>query len=257
VPWATAAAIGHGCNTPCLELVDDQTGALLVIDAGSGIVGLGETLGSAPRAVSILFSHFHWDHLQGLPFFAPLYLPAWSTTLWGPALQTPPLSPLETVFQSPFFPVPYSRLPSPPAVRIIAPGDLTIDGFQMRAITLNHPGGAFAYRIRGSQGDLVYATDHESGDETFDRPLREFAAGARALVFDAHFTPQEGPDHRGWGHSTWAEAAAFAAATGVERLWLFHHKPGRSDVELMEIKSQARGIFPATDAAGEGDVFDV
>jgi phosphoribosyl 1,2-cyclic phosphodiesterase len=257
VPWATAVAIGHGCNTPCLEISNEEDGGLLILDAGSGIVGLGETLGTTPRAVSILFTHFHWDHLQGLPFFTPLYQEGWTTTLWGPALQTPAQSLVETIFQSPFFPVPYSQLPSPPSVRIIPPGDVTIDGFQVRAIRLNHPGGAFAYRIRGTNGNFVYATDHESGNETFDGPLREFAAGARALVFDAHFTPEEGADHRGWGHSTWAEAAAFAAAAGVERLWLFHHKPGRSDVDLMEIKSQARRIFSATDTAGEGDVFDV
>jgi phosphoribosyl 1,2-cyclic phosphodiesterase len=257
VPWATAAAIGHGCNTPCLEIVDEHSGALLVLDAGSGIVGLGEAMGSTPRAVPILISHFHWDHLQGLPFFSPLYVPGWSMTLWGPALESTGAPLVETIFQSPFFPVPYSQLPSPPAVRIIEPGELMIDSFHVKALPLNHPGGAFAYRIRGTHGDLVYATDHESGDEAFDAPLREFAAGARALVFDAHFTPQEGPDHRGWGHSTWAEAAAFAAAARVERLWLFHHKPGRSDVDLMEIKSQARRVFASTDAAGEGDVFDV
>ena len=119
----------------------------------------------------------------------------------------------------------------------------------MSAQPLNHPGGSLAYRVRGSSGDLVYATDHEFGDQKIDEALLEFSAGAAAVVLDAHFTPDELPAHKGWGHSDWTQCARFAEACGAGRLWLFHHKPGRSDEALDAIEAEARRLFPRTDAA--------
>lgn len=259
VPWATPSSIGHGCNTPCLEIRDDQSRELLVLDAGSGIVGVGETLGGDPHAVPILLTHYHWDHLQGLPFFSPLYHInwGWALTLWAPELANVVTDWVYAVFQSPFFPVPFDRLPSRPAVKLVRPGSFSIRGFDITALPLNHPGGAFAYRIRGKRGDLVYATDHEFGDPVYDEPFAKFASGARAIVLDAHFTPEERRAHKGWGHSDWRQCAEFARANGVGQLWLFHHKPGRTDMELTEIEEYARKIFPETEAAGEGDMFEV
>ena len=86
VPYATSASIGHGCNTPCIEVFDDATDRLLILDAGSGIVGLGETVTADRRDVPILLTHYHWDHVQGLPFFAPLYRPGGVVNVWAPAL---------------------------------------------------------------------------------------------------------------------------------------------------------------------------
>lgn len=257
VPWATAASIGHGCNTPCIGITDEQNREVLVLDAGSGIVGLGATLGSGSPEVPILLTHYHWDHLQGLPFFAPLYHPGCGPVIYAPALEARDVAFIETIFQSPFFPVPYDRLPARPSVKLIEPGETRVRSFTVRAIPINHPGGALAYRITGSQGDLVYATDHEFGDSRFDEPLAEFAAGASALILDAHFTPDEAGAHKGWGHSTWEQCAAFAARVQAGRLWLFHHKPGRTDIEMLEIEMAARAVFANSEAAGEGDVFEI
>jgi ribonuclease BN (tRNA processing enzyme) len=160
---------------------------------------------------------------------------------------------LDTMFKSPFFPVPYEHLPNRPHLQTVTTGELNIDGFEVAALRLNHPGGAFAYRVRGLTGDFVYATDHEFGDPEFDRPLAEFVRGAAAIVLDAHFTPNELPQHRGWGHSDWRQCAEFAAAHQVGGLWLFHHKPGRSDQELVRIRADARRIFDATETASEGE----
>lgn len=256
VPWATADSIGHGCNTPCIQVTDEATN-VLVLDAGSGIVGVGPALGNSPRAVPILLTHYHWDHLQGLPFFAPFYLDGWSSTIWAPRLPQVDLAWVDTIFRSPFYPVPYDHLPSRPAVRLVEPGEQEIGGFRIGVQALNHPGGAFAYRIRGASGDLVYATDHEFGNPAVDEALARFAHGARALILDAHFTPEELRLHAGWGHSSWAQCAEFAAAHDIGRLWLFHHKPGRSDQAMREIEGKARRIFAATDAAREGESFDV
>lgn len=127
----------------------------------------------------------------------------------------------------------------------------------MRSQMVHHPGGALAYRIRGARGDLVYATDHEFGDPELDEAFSAFAANARALIIDAHFTPEELPNFAGWGHSSWRQCAEFAAASGAERLFLFHHKPGRTDDELLAIREDARRIFAATETACEGVAFEV
>lgn len=256
VPWATPTAIGHGCNTPCLQVSDERSGATVIFDAGSGVVGLGPTL-TTPGELPIVLTHYHWDHLQGLPFLGQLYSPGWRPKIFAPDFGTHAADTVNTIFQSPFFPIPYERLPNVPGVQLIAPGELRIGGFDLSAIDLNHPGGALAFRIRGLTGDVVYATDHEFGRPEFDEPLAEFVRGAAALVLDAHFTPEELPQHRGWGHSDWRQCAEFAAANDVGGLWLFHHKPGRTDEELVRIRSDAQRVFRATETASEGEALQL
>lgn len=255
VPYATSGSIGHGCNTPCVEVVNEDADRRLILDAGSGIVGVGAAV-DGTAGVSILLTHYHWDHVQGLPFFAPLYRPGTAVTVWAPALGRQFVD-IETMFESPFFPVPYDRLPSRPAIRMLAAGDTTINGFEVSIQPLNHPGGSFAYRIKGAQGDLVYATDHEFGKPDIDAALKRFASGASAVILDSHFTPDEMPDHKGWGHGDWGQCARFAEECGAHHLYLFHHKPGRPDEEMREIEAAARGIFVETRAAKEGDEFSV
>jgi len=257
VPWATSSSIGHGCNTPCVEIRNEGTGAVLILDAGSGIVGLGEALGTVPQPIPILLTHYHWDHLQGLPFFSQFYQPGWTPTIWAPIFKHVDLAWLDTIFQQPFFPVPIEALPSRPAMALMPPRESVIGGFRIRAQPLTHPGGAFAYRIQGDMGDVVYATDHEFGNQDVDDALVEFCRGAGAVILDAHFTPEELPTRKGWGHGSWRQCATFAAATGARQLWLFHHKPGRTDEDLAAIEARAREMFPATRAASEGDSFEV
>ncbi len=257
VPWTTPAAIGHGCNTPCLEITDEATGATLVLDAGSGIVGLGPAIAGPPGDLPIVLTHYHWDHLQGLPFLSQIYTPGWRPRIIAPALPGAAGDWLDTLFRSPFFPVPPDRLPNRPALEMFTTGEFSEGPFQFSAIGLNHPGGALAYRLRGTTGDIVYATDHEFGDPAWDDPLAEFAHGAAALILDAHFTPDETPHHTGWGHSDWRQCAEFAARVDAGGLWLFHHKPGRTDEALVRIRSDAQRIFPATETASEGEALRI
>src|SRR5262249_47679135 len=154
---------------------------ILVLDAGSGIVGLGNTLEAASRPVPILLTHYHWDHTQGLPFFAPFFAPGPTPSIWAPLLKDVSLEWVETIFDSPYFPVPFEQLPNRPVVTLVEPGTIEIGGFRVTVQPLNHPGGAFAYRIRGRQGDLVYATDHEFGNAEVDRQLTAFCLNAAAI----------------------------------------------------------------------------
>ena len=255
VAYATPESIGHGCNTPCVEVLDERTNRRLILDAGSGIVGLSAALGEASE-VSIVLTHYHWDHLHGLPFFAPLYQPDRNVTIWAPELGHAPVD-VERIFGPPFFPVTVDRLPSRPRVEGIAEGETTIDGFQVSAQRLNHPGGSFAYRIRGTTGDLVYATDHEFGNRSIDDALRRFASGASHVICDSHLSPAELESHRGRGHSDWLQCARFASECDADTLWLFHHKPGRSDDDVAGFETEARKLFRQTNASKEGVIFAV
>jgi phosphoribosyl 1,2-cyclic phosphodiesterase len=257
VPWAIPAAIGHGCNTPCLELTDDESGQTIILDAGSGIVGLGPAMTGPPRELPILLTHYHWDHLQGLPFLGQLYSPGWQPRILAPELAAGHEDWLDVLFRSPFFPVRPEHLPNRPTVEMIREGEFMAAGFAVSAIRLNHPGGALAFRVRGLTGDLVYATDHEFGDPVFDEPLADFARGAAALVLDAHFTPEEFRSHRGWGHSTWRQCAEFASRVDAGGLWLFHHKPGRTDEALVRIRLDAQRVFRPTETASEGEALQL
>ncbi len=257
VPWATSASIGFGCNTPCVEVRDDRIGAYLVLDAGSGLVGLSGTFSGEPRSTPVLLSHYHWDHTQGLPFFAPLYMPGWTPAIYAPQLQDLPNDWVHTMFGPPNFPVPFTALPNRPVMTLIEALPQEIGGFQVSVQQLTHPGGAFAYRIHGPTGDLCYVTDHEFGDPGVDAQLAAFCRNCTALIADAHFTPEELPEHAGWGHSSWRQVAEFASTSGAGTLWLFHHKPGRTDEEVSQIEAEARLVFPATCAAREGLAFEI
>lgn len=258
VPWSVPEGIIHGCNTPCIEVYDERTGGILILDAGSGIVGVAPaSMSKEPRPIALALTHYHWDHLLGLPFFAALYMRGWDLTIHTPTLESHDPDWLDTMFKSPFFPVPYQHLPNKPRVQMVEPGKVDILGFDVASLELNHPGGALAYRVKGVDGDFVYATDHEFGDPRYDEPLAAFAKGASAIVLDAHFTPEELPQHKGWGHSDWRQCAEFASLNGIRRLWLFHHKPGRSDHALALIRDEAQKVFAATDTASEETTFEV
>jgi ribonuclease BN (tRNA processing enzyme) len=236
---------------------DERSAAFLVLDAGSGIVGLGRAVDVPRGAVPVMLTHYHWDHTQGLPFFEPLYEQGWSPAIWAPALRGISLEQVATIFDAPYFPVPFDHLPNRPPLSLVHPGTFDVGGFRVAVQPLNHPGGAVAYRVHGATGDLVYATDHEFGDVEIDQQLTAFALNAAAVICDAHFTPEELQQHAGWGHASWRQAAEFASACGAGHLWLFHHKPGRSDRELSLMEGSARHVFPATSAAKEGMAFEI
>ena len=247
VPWAVPSGIGHGCNTPCIEITDERTGAVLLLDAGSGIVGVGPGMIEPTVPIALLLTHYHWDHLQGLPFFEPFYRPGWETAIYSPALLAHDPGVAGDHVPLPVLPRAVSAPPEPSAGRAREARGVGHSGVRdlgaaaqssRRRARVSHSRRHRRFRLRDR------SRVRRSG---IRRAAREVCAGAAALVLDAHFTPQELPQHRGWGHSDWRRCAEFAAANDIGGLWLFHHKPGRTDEELVRIRTDARRIFRATE----------
>jgi ribonuclease BN (tRNA processing enzyme) len=224
---------------------DDER--LVILDAGTGIRELGRSLvsGAGGQAIrgDVFFSHAHWDHIQGLPFFPPAFQSGNHFRLWGaPEL----LKSLEVVLRqqmSPVvFPVPFDALHARMEFRELTEHRHREDGLEIRAIPVRHPGGALGFRLAPHDApdrSVVFIPDNELdrfGDDANGAPTRaelvEFARGVRILVHDAMYTGAEYMDHRGWGHSSYRDAIEFAIAAEAETLVLFHHDPERTDDAL-------------------------
>ena len=257
IPTPQLENLGYGGNTPCLELrVDNQ---LIIFDAGSGLRNLGSALlkeaDGANLDLKVFLTHFHWDHIQGIPFFAPLFLPGNRVTFHSHCNGS-----LEDILEGqmsrPYFPI---NLASVAAKREFVELDshaATISGITIRPFPLNHPQDAVGYRIEAGRTVIVYATDLEHGHPQLDSVLRDYAAGADLLIFDAQYTPEEYERFRGWGHSTWAEGVRAARDSGARRLLLFHHDPSHTDACLDEIAGTAKQTFDAVTPAREGSVVE-
>jgi phosphoribosyl 1,2-cyclic phosphodiesterase len=253
IPTPVAANLGFGGNTSCVSV--RYGNRLLVLDAGSGLRMLGHALAGQNierTEVDLLLTHFHWDHIQGIPFFRPIYSPnsriTFHSTICADRLQRT----LGQQMCPPYFPVTMAALPAECQCVEIKPDGMELDGLRVTPIPLHHRDGASGYRIQSPRGTIVYAMDHEHGNARYDDGLREQAQGAAILMYDAQYTPREYEHRRGWGHSTWIEATRLARDAGVKQLILFHHDPLRDDAALAAIVNEARSEFEATAAAVEG-----
>jgi phosphoribosyl 1,2-cyclic phosphodiesterase len=235
-----------GGNTTCLEVrTDDEQ--LLVFDAGTGIRGLGRSLvrqaEGGPIRGNVFFSHAHWDHIQGLPFFTPAFQAGNHFTLFGsPSLERSLEVVLRQQMSPVVFPVAFDQLRARMEFGQFSTHHYSGPGYEVRAINVRHPGGALGFRIWPTstpERSLVFIPDNEldrDGDLADSASTRdalvEFARGASILVHDAMYTGSEYMDHRGWGHSSYRDAVDFAIAAEVETLVAFHHDPDRSDDAL-------------------------
>lgn len=244
IPTPGGSTARYGGNTPCvsLEYLEGDGRRILVLDAGTGIRLLGNRLterGSGEFELDLLLSHTHWDHIQGLPFFAPLFDGGNAVRVWGPRQGE---STLESILRRQMdpvvFPVPIDGLAAQLTVRHIDSGALKVGDFALSVTRLRHPGCTLAYRLTPLAGgaSMVYATDNELGPggeyEVGPRWREEFVRflhGVDLLVHDAMYADDELQQYRGWGHSSFEEAVAVAAEAGVRRLVLFHHRPERDD----------------------------
>jgi phosphoribosyl 1,2-cyclic phosphodiesterase len=260
LPTGGAPYAGVGGNTSCVEVrAGDE---LIILDAGSGLFPLADGLPRPVRA-TFLFSHFHWDHIQGFPFFRPFYEPGNSFVLFGPGEGPSGVEgALRRQMQAPNFPVSLDALRADLEFRSIRPGEvIRLGAARVECALLNHPQGCLGYRIECGGASVVYATDNEQLDGGRLNPdLIDLARNAGLLILDAQYTDAEydgrcGPPRRGWGHSTVSEACRVAALAGVEQLALFHHDPSHSDDHLFEMLRQARRLFPQVVLACEGETW--
>lgn len=255
-PTPLAENLKFGGNTSCVE-VQTPSGERLIFDAGTGIRALGQMMmqeapGEAVHA-NIFLTHFHWDHIQGIPFFAPLYCTNNTVTFHsgrtGRALQDT----LEGQMAQPYFPVDFAQVAAHRSfLEMDADAVLEIGGAAIRPFGLNHPQGASGYRIECGKSVVVYATDFEHGHAEFDKQLLLFSQGADILICDSQYTPKEYESHGGWGHSTWLHATQLARNAGAKQLVLFHHDPTHDDHLMAKIQTEARGEFENSAAAWEG-----
>jgi phosphoribosyl 1,2-cyclic phosphodiesterase len=257
VPTPYANRLDHGGNTSCLaaRLADDE---YLVVDCGTGARLLGTEIakrasGRAVR-VHVLFSHYHFDHVEGLPLFLPLYDRKATIRLLGFAPEGRGLRDvLESLVTPPYFPVRLAGTPAKVEYVELHGEPFSIGDLRVSTLPLNHPDGCVAYRFERGRRGIVYATDHEHGDEAVDSALASFSRNADHLIYDATYLPAEYESLRkGWGHSTWYAAVATARAAGVRNLVLFHHHPEHTDQELGEVLRVARKEFANTFIAREG-----
>ena len=253
----------YGGNTSCVR-VDGPDGAVLVLDAGSGIRTL--RLPAGLRRVDVLLTHLHMDHIQGLGFFGALYNPAMEVHIWGPASATLSLEArLRRYLSPPLFPVMLSDVPCRLELHHVGRERVPIGPFQVRAARVCHPGATVGYRVETPQASLAYMPDHEPALGARRFPIDpewtsgyDLAQKVDLLLHDAQYTREEYAGCVGWGHSTIHDALAFAAQAGVKHLVPFHHDPAHDDQALDRMIGTAvaavKPDFEVTPAA-EGAVF--
>jgi phosphoribosyl 1,2-cyclic phosphodiesterase len=260
-PTAEPGTWRYGGNTPCVELLTPD-GAQFILDCGTGLRMLGNRWanpdGANAPGTHIFVTHYHWDHIQGLPFFAPLYdeknafhfYSFRSKFLGRNSLKQV----LETQMELPYFPVNLSAMNAKRIFREVSGGEsFELDGVKITARWLHHPQGCLGYRFETSAGTIVYATDNEPGNPELDASLRELAAGADIFINDAQYSPEELLSaRRGWGHSSWQEGVRIAREVGAKTLVLFHHDPDSADRKVDDTLRQARQQYESVFAASEG-----
>ena len=259
-PGPNTARVGG--NTSCVEVRCGDT--RIVLDAGTGLRGLGDDLlREGTDELTLLLSHTHWDHIQGLPFFVPLYVPGTRIDVYAQLHSQSSLADvLAHQMSAPVFPVSFAELASRVTTHELRSGArFRVGAAEVTAQRLNHPGGVLAYRIEQGAKSIVYATDTEHY-ACVDPALLALARGCDVLIYDSQYTPDEysgkcGPSKVGWGHSTYVAGAELARAAGVGRYVLFHHDPKRSDDQVAELESAAQGLFSAAIAAREGMTLEL
>jgi phosphoribosyl 1,2-cyclic phosphodiesterase len=259
MPNPDQAVAGYGGDTLSIEVDTASSTHRLLIDAGTGIrnVAVPPDGDDTALEIDLLLSHFHLDHLAGLPFFTPIYEPQHTVKFYGRAEGMTVHEAIDGALRPPWFPVPVCESPSAKSFTDLDGEPFEIEELRVTPIWLQHPQGVTGYRIESAEQVVVIATDHEAGNEEADARLVEAARGANLLVHDAQYIDEDYPDREGWGHSTWRRAIEAAERAGVERLLTVSHDIHRTDAELDAIVASVQAERPWVGAARSGMVVDV
>lgn len=286
VPTPGPATVRYGGNTSCVEV--RAGGEIIILDAGTGLRLLGhrlvEEFRDRPLALTLLLTHTHWDHIQGLPFFQPLYQPQCRLRILGyEGARKGLVHVLSDQMESPYFPVPFEELPGNIGIEELREMEFSVGSVSVRAGFANHPGICVGYRISTAEGSLAFFPDHEprcryqgarpyaptSARASLDFAIAEeqksieFLRGVDALIFDAQYDAEEYQDHVGWGHGCVDDVVALALKAQVRQLFLFHHDPDHDDAKVDQMVARARQLVAEqegslhVDAAREGAVVEL
>jgi phosphoribosyl 1,2-cyclic phosphodiesterase len=265
IPTPGPATVAYGGNTSCVEV--RAGGEIIILDAGTGVRALGCDLTrefpGQPLHLNILLSHTHWDHIQGLPFFQPLYQPNNRIRILGyEGARSGLFKVLSSQMESPFFPVGLAELPSNVQIDELREMDFALGGVRVQAFFANHPGVCVGYRLNTRDGSIAFFPDNEpphrlmhpvpasaanpgarrESAEAESRKLVEFLRSVDNLILDAQYDADEYLHHKGWGHGCVEDAVALAVEAGVKKLFLFHHDPEHDDPKVASMVQHARQL---------------
>ncbi|MEK6794014.1 MAG: MBL fold metallo-hydrolase [Spirochaetota bacterium] len=255
-PVPAADMMKYGGNTACVE-VRSAKGTILILDAGTGIRGLGHSLikefKRKPIEAHVLLSHTHWDHIQGFPFFMPIFNKANRFHIYGKSRYTKSLEEIMSgQMEHKYFPVSLNELGAHMDFTKVEDGTFTLGrDVRVTAMEHTHPGGAYGYRIEADGAVLAYSTDTEHPGKDLDERVIDLARGADILIHDSQYDDEDIVTHAGWGHSSFRQAAAVAAKAGVKKLVLFHYDPLYTDAKVDSIVRKAKKLFRNTVPARE------
>jgi phosphoribosyl 1,2-cyclic phosphodiesterase len=254
--------IRYGGNTSCLEI--GCSGRLMVFDAGTGIHALGADIlrnrsPEAPFAANLFFTHTHFDHICGFPFFAPAFKPDSRLCIWAGHLlpERTVREVLIYLMMDPLFPIPIDAMRAELDFHDFVAGESLepMDGVSLRTAPLNHPNRATGYRVEHGGRSICYVTDTEHVPGKPDQNILDLVRGADLFIYDSTYTDEEFSDHVDWGHSTWQEGVRLADAAEVGTLVVFHHNPDHDDAAMDRIAAEAEAARPGTVVAREGMVL--
>ncbi|MDO9527374.1 MAG: MBL fold metallo-hydrolase [Gemmobacter sp.] len=249
-----------GGNTTCFEVRCGE--ARLLFDAGSGLPPAGQSMqAEGLKDYALFFSHFHYDHVIGLPFFVPLYYGETSLRVWSGHMggQMTTCQMFQEFMRAPFFPVGLEVCGAHITDHGFSPGDVITPhpGVTMRTGMLNHPGGAIGYRVEFGGKALAIITDTEHDPGTLDPAVLALIDGVDLFLYDATFEDSEMKKFRGYGHSTWQHAIRLAQAAGAKRVGFVHHAIFRTDADLLSIEAKAQAEFPGAFCGRDLQVIDI
>lgn len=263
IPCPGSNTVRYGGNTPCVAM--QVGGKRLVFDCGTGVHVLGQSLlPQMPVEGHIFFTHSHWDHMQGFPFFTPAFIKGNQFDIYGAI--APDGSTIEQRLNDqmlhPNFPVPLQIMQATLQFHNIKPGKaIYVDDIVIETAPLNHPGEAVGYRVNWRGGAAVYITDTEHFPDKLDENILWLARDADILIYDSTYTDEEYYSPKSpkihWGHSTWQEAVKIAKAANVKTLVIYHHDPSHDDDFLDNVGKQAVDKFPGAIMAREGLILPV
>ncbi len=259
IPSPGSHTAGYGGNTPCLEV--RCADHLLVFDAGSGARRLGNSLTQASDtgSLDLFFTHCHYDHIEGLPFFSPLHDKGWNIRMWSGHLAAP--MDTETMvaqfMERPYFPIGPDCFRAAVTYRDFTPGKTLHPqhGIEVRTAVLNHPDGAVGYRVDYRGRSICYVTDTEHVPGKPDKAVLDLISGADIVIYDCAYSDETFSKYVGYGHSTWQEGIRLCETANVGQFVVFHHLPGLRDEALDRIAASVESMRPGSLVAREGLVL--